>query len=142
MIYIPLTPPSPPHPTPSPAWPRRAQSKKVREGDNFTFNKKFTCKLYKFKIPVIIVKESAAEVSITRAKISEDRKFLIDAAVVRIMKARKTLDHNNLVAEVTQQLSARFHPNPTDIKKQIEKLIEREYLERNPNNRRSYNYLA
>jgi Cullin protein neddylation domain len=54
----------------------------------------------------------------------------IEAAIVRIMKARRVLDHNSIVTEVTRQLSARFLPNPTVIKKRIESLIEREFLER------------
>lgn len=58
------------------------------------------------------------------------------------MKARKTMEHNNLIAEVTKQLSARFVPNPIIIKKRIESLIEREYLERSKNDRKVYNYLA
>jgi cullin 3 len=39
-------------------------------------------------------------------------------------------------------LSARFVPNPIIIKKRIESLIEREYLERSKNDRKVYNYLA
>ena len=54
----------------------------------------------------------------------------IEAAIVRIMKARRVLDHNSIVTEVTRQLSARFLPNPNVIKKRIESLIEREFLER------------
>ena len=49
---------------------------------------------------------------------------------MRVMKARKTLHYAELIAEVTQQLSARFIPQPTQLKKRIESLIEREYLER------------
>jgi cullin 3 len=43
------------------------------------------------------------------------------------MKARKALNHNELIAEVTKQLSTRFNPAPQFIKKWIESLIEREY---------------
>ena len=44
----------------------------------------------------------------------------------------QTMEHNNLVAEVTKQTAARFVPNPNMIKKRIETLIEQEYLERAP----------
>jgi cullin 3 len=74
--------------------------------------------------------------------VQEDRRHLIEAAIVRVMKTRKTLQHNNLIAEVTKQLSSRFVPSPQIIKKRIESLIEREYLERSRSDRRLYNYLA
>ena len=46
------------------------------------------------------------------------------------------------LAQVTSQLSSRFIPHPTVVKKRIESLIEREFLERDKNNFRKYNYLA
>lgn len=49
------------------------------------------------------------------------------------MKARRTEIHNNLIAEVTKQITL-FKPDPSFIKTQIETLIEREYLERDPSN--------
>lgn len=64
------------------------------------------------------------------APVEEDRRHLVEAAVVRIMKACKGLHHNDLIAEVTKQLSFRFVPSPQFIKKRIESLIDREYLER------------
>lgn len=63
-------------------------------------------------------------------------------AGVRVFQARKTLQHNDLIAEVTRQLNMRFMPNPAFIKKRIESLIEREYLERDKADRRMYKYLA
>jgi cullin 3 len=58
------------------------------------------------------------------------------------MKARKSMQHAQLISEVTKQLSSRFRPNPVVIKKRVESLIEREYLERSESDRKSYNYLA
>ena len=86
--------------------------------------------------------ETEQESSETQEKVEEDRKHQIEACIVRIMKARKKMDHNNLVAEVTKQLSNRFIPNPAIIKKRIENLIDREYLERSKEDIKTYNYLA
>lgn len=58
------------------------------------------------------------------------------------MKSRRILDHNNIVTEVTRQLAPRFLPNPTVIKKRIESLLEREFLERDATDRKLYRYLA
>ena len=57
-------------------------------------------------------------------------------------RQRKTLDHNNLIAEVTAQLSSRFSPVPNMIKARVEALIEREYLERDETNMKVYKYLV
>jgi Cullin, a subunit of E3 ubiquitin ligase len=75
-------------------------------------------------------------------QLEEERRHLVEAATVRIMKARKQLHHNDLIAEVTKQLQSRFVPTPQFIKKRIEGLIEREYLERNEDDHRLYMYVA
>ena len=74
--------------------------------------------------------------------VAEDRKHLVEAAIVRIMKTRKSMVHNNLMAEVTRQMAGRFNPTPQLIKLRIESLIEREYLQRSAGDRKVYNYLA
>jgi cullin 1 len=51
------------------------------------------------------------------------------------------LAHQQLIAEVLSQL-AFFKPDPKVIKKRIESLIDREYLERDPDNPNTYRYLA
>ncbi|AES96665.1 cullin protein neddylation domain protein [Medicago truncatula] len=48
----------------------------------------------------------------------------------------------NVIAEVTKELISLFLPNPTDIKKRIESLIERDYLERDSIDNNLYRYLA
>jgi len=108
-----------------------------------TFNSTFTAPLTRLKVQMIASRPENEQESLeTQEKVEEDRKHQIEACVVRIMKSRKKLDHNNLVAEVTKQLSARFNPNPSVIKKRIENLIDREYLERSKEDIRVYNYLA
>ena len=74
--------------------------------------------------------------------VDEERKHLLEAVIVRIMKARKVLAHNQLLEEINRQVSNRFNPSPSAIKSRIESLIEREYLKRDEADMRKYVYQA
>ncbi|GBB95576.1 hypothetical protein RclHR1_02570010 [Rhizophagus clarus] len=122
---------------------KEPKGKEINAGDQFYFNNDFTAPLQRIKIQTVASKvESEGERKETREKVEEARKHQTEAAIVRIMKDRKTMEHNLLIAEVVKQLQSRFTPNPALIKKRIEALIEREYLERASGDRRVYNYLA
>jgi cullin 1 len=115
---------------------KEPMSKTIKETDTFSVNMKFTSKMHKFRIPMASLDESH-----NPKRVDEDRSFAIDAAIVRIMKARKVLAHMNLVQEVLTQLHF-FRPEPKAIKKRIEQLIEREYLERDSTDPKKYQYMA
>uniref|UniRef100_A0A8C5QEY2 Cullin N-terminal domain-containing protein n=1 Tax=Leptobrachium leishanense TaxID=445787 RepID=A0A8C5QEY2_9ANUR len=63
-------------------------------------NKIFKHKLYRIKINQIQMKETVEEQVNTTERVFQDRQYQIDAAIVRIMKMRKTLTHNLLVSEL------------------------------------------
>ncbi|KAI7823845.1 cullin C [Gamsiella multidivaricata] len=122
---------------------KEPKSRDIADTDTFKFNAAFSEKLSRIKIQTVASKvENAVELRETKEKVDDARKHMAEAAIVRVMKNRKSLDHNNLVAEVIGQLQGRFNPAPSMIKKRIEALIEREYLERAPGDRTIYNYLA
>ncbi|KAI6210142.1 CULLIN-2 domain-containing protein [Aphelenchoides besseyi] len=123
---------------------RRGTGKEIEPSDVFYVNDAFTSKLYRIRVQNVSGRggESDPERRETLKKVEDDRKHEIEAAIVRVMKARKTLIHNDLITEVTSQLSSRFMPDPMLIKKRIESLIEREYLKRDQENHKKYQYLA
>ena len=76
-------------------------------------------------------------------RVMEARKKVIDAVIVRTMKARKAMRHEELCAQVVPQvmLALGVAPDAKTIKSRVNDLIEREYLERDIADRRKYTYL-
>eukprot|EP00736_Rhodelphis_marinus_P002825 Rmarinus@m.30199 len=114
----------------------------IASSDVFRVNDEFSSKKLKIKMPLVIAKISQEEKDATHKSVVEDRKHAVEAAIVRVMKSRKTMNHRDLVLEASSQLMVHFKPDPRVIKARIEDLISREYLERDPNNQGVYNYLA
>lgn len=108
----------------------------IKTTDSFAYNENFTCPMRKIRIPMASLDDANSV-----KRVEEDRSIAIEAATVRIMKARKTLSHQQLTGEVLTQLEF-FSPPVKMIKKRIEALIDREYLERDPENPTIYKYLA
>uniref|UniRef100_A0A0E0DM27 Cullin-1 n=1 Tax=Oryza meridionalis TaxID=40149 RepID=A0A0E0DM27_9ORYZ len=113
-------------------------NRSISPNDVFEFNSKFTDRMRRIKIPLPPVDEKKKVVE----DVDKDRRYAIDASIVRIMKSRKVMGHQQLVAECVEQLSRMFKPDFKAIKKRIEDLITRDYLEREKDNANVYRYLA
>lgn len=107
-----------------------------------SINNGFSNKRTKLKITTAIMRETIQEVQHFRSSIDEDRKLYLQATIVRIMKARKVLKHNTLMQEVISQSRTRFSPTVPMIKKAIEALMEKQYLERKGASKDEYTYVA
>jgi hypothetical protein len=119
---------------------KKPNTKKLEDNHQFQINSQYKNPLKKIFVMLMRPIENE-ETNEEEAKTIElQRRHQTDASIVRIMKTRKTLQHNLLVNEVITQLSTRFKPKPIDIKKRIECLIEQEYLERDTNDRYFYIY--
>lgn len=124
---------------------KRSKGKGLSADDIFKVNVGFLSKLKRIRVPLVAMKEVGVNQNPNTnipVSVEENRRHLCEATVVRIMKARKCVEHNDLIAEVTRQLSKRFYAQPQFIKKSIESLLEREYLERCVDDSRSYIYVA
>eukprot|EP00727_Mastigamoeba_balamuthi_P005201 m51a1_g1468 hypothetical protein (1235) ;mRNA; f:238330-243362 len=104
------------------------------ENTEFAPNMKFASERIRIScIPTAPAASSGAgkaEAAGESAEIMRDRVLKLQAAIVRIMKARKTLNHTELVQETINQVSRWFAPQIQHIKKAIESLIEQDYIKR------------
>ncbi|XP_029039032.1 cullin-2 isoform X2 [Osmia bicornis bicornis] len=108
---------------------------------NFDYYNKRT----KFRITGTLqrdVPHESHDTEATHRSVDDDRKLYLQAAIVRIMKSRRILRHNQLVQEVLSQSKVTFAPSIGMIKKCIEALIDKQYIERTPNNADEYSYVA
>ncbi|XP_030508757.2 cullin-1 [Cannabis sativa] len=117
---------------------KEPNTKIISPNDIFEFNYKFTDRMRRIKIPLPPMDERKKVIE----DVDKDRRYAIDAAIVRIMKSRKVLGHQQLVLECVEQLGRMFKPDIKAIKKRIEDLITRDYLERDKDNANMFKYLA
>ncbi|KAA1130584.1 Cullin-3, variant 2 [Puccinia graminis f. sp. tritici] len=123
---------------------KEPRSKEINEKlDTFRFNDGFTNPMSRIKIQTVTNKvENRLELKETSDRVEEDRRLHTEACIVRVMKTRQRLAYVELNVEVVSQLSRRFKPTPVVIKTSIEKLIEKEYLMRDPQDRKIIIYLV
>jgi cullin 3 len=122
---------------------KNPQGKEFKMEDQLKVNLQYHNNLIKVKVPVMHSKiQKQTEAADVQEKVEDDRKYMIEATIVKIMKSRRRISHTDLIAEATKILSTKFNPDPTVIKKRIEGLIEREYMKRCEEDRKFYQYCA
>lgn len=117
---------------------KEPDTKKVSPNDVFKFNSSFTDRMRRIRLPLVPIDDRKKVVE----DVNQDRRYTIDASIVRIMKSRKILGHQQLVSQCVEMLSRLFKPDVKDIKKRIDNLIGQDFLERDPNDLSTYKYVA
>ena len=98
-----------------------ASTKEFQLSDVYSLNPGFKHQMYKIRVPIAHAKENKnMEKADVADKVDEDRRHIVEATIVKIMKTRRKIEHNALIAEATKILSQKFNPDPIMIKKRIE----------------------
>lgn len=78
----------------------------------------------------------------TQTLIEGDRKFALDAAIVRIMKGKKEMSFEKLLTATVESVKNHFVPDVPTIKQRIDSLVEQDYLTRKEDDRTVLVYVA
>eukprot|EP01119_Soliformovum_irregulare_P018143 TRINITY_DN549_c5_g1_i2.p1 TRINITY_DN549_c5_g1~~TRINITY_DN549_c5_g1_i2.p1 ORF type:complete len:983 (-),score=310.97 TRINITY_DN549_c5_g1_i2:26-2974(-) len=128
---------------------KSGSTKEISEDSDFSeiflLNPTFRSKLKKIKLKPIYT-SSQSSVTNDSVKIDQqiqhERQFQVDACVVRILKSRKKLHHNQLLEEIIRQMANRFYPSASLIKNRIQSLIDKEFIRRSEEDMSTYEYMA
>jgi cullin-4 len=100
---------------------KHPKGREIAETDTFSVDASFWHDKYRVKINQVQLKETKEENKETHERVAADRNFECQAAVVRIMKSRKTIGHSELIAEVIMATRSRGVLDVKDIKKNIDR---------------------
>lgn len=100
---------------------KHPKGREVNETDTFSFSTTFQDAKMRIKINQIQLKETKEENKETHQRVAADRHYETQAAIVRIMKSRKKIGHNDLIVEVIKATMTRGVLDQADIKRNIEK---------------------
>ncbi|KAF2011380.1 Cullin-domain-containing protein [Aaosphaeria arxii CBS 175.79] len=121
---------------------KHPKGREIAPTDVFTLNASFTDPKYRVKINTVQLKETPQENKETHERVAQDRNYETQAAIVRIMKARRRIGHAELVAETIKVTRSRGTLDVGGIKRNIDRLIEKEFLERDEEGGGGYCYVA
>lgn len=106
-------------------------------------NVDYKSSLFRNKIPVMVSKANKDKEGVkVQEKVEDFRRYEIEAAIIKVMKARRTVDYSTLQQETVKLLIAKFNPDAAAIKIRIEQLIVRGFIERDENDKRIFRYIA
>jgi cullin 3 len=116
--------------------------KQLLPTDSLAVNVSFFSAHPKVSFGPVMLKEAPAEKEVTLMKVNTQRQFEVDACIVRVLKSKKAMAHQQLIMSVITQLKKRFVPKPMVIKKRIETLISKDYIRRNKDDAQVYEYIS
>ncbi|KAL0242623.1 hypothetical protein GEMRC1_005186 [Eukaryota sp. GEM-RC1] len=124
---------------------KKPTSSTISKTDSFYPNIKFKSKLFRIKILAELDKDTDSNVESeeVESRIIIERESSVDACIVRILKMRRRCSYQDLITQVLESTIRRGSVIDNQfVKKRIESLIDREYMERDELDSNIFNYLA
>lgn len=112
------------------------------DDDSFAVNMQYTSKRLKVRLLGAVQADTGEDIAKARHDVDKERRFLVQATIVRVLKSRRKVTHTELVQQVIAMMQSRFRASVNVIKHCVEQLIEKGYMERADGEPNVYLYIA
>ena len=113
----------------------------VQEHDTFRVNEDLVHTARRICIPPTERPTTHTQQHAPSSDVLVDRDMFLQAAVMRVLKRRSLLSHSDLLKEVSDQCRGRFALDPAELKHALERLMEKDCVERAGEERHMYRYV-
>ncbi|SCU82359.1 LADA_0C04698g1_1 [Lachancea dasiensis] len=125
---------------------KQPMNKKILPSDKFRLNYSFSAPSTKVKVLAVLSKQDSDSQGVMRTNntlhdVAMERQGCTEAAVVRLMKGASKMYCDMLFEETRKILCHRFDVTPDLFQASLERLVEREYLQRDSEESSFYHYL-
>ena len=122
----------------------KPKEESIGSKDVFLLRDRIPAKLLPKKIafPPGSAKQAKQEADDDHDLVMKQREFEIEAAMVRVMKARNRLEWNQVQVQVIEILKARFTPDAKTLKRRLESLIDRKFMDRDESDPKTIVYIS
>jgi len=95
-----------------------------------------------FNTQLKVVKLLPKKIKKLPATLKKKREFMLDAAMVRVMKARNVIKWAQFQTEVLKLVQKEWSPTPKELKKRLGSLMERDFIKRSEEDENLLQYIA
>nr|CDS25960.1 cullin 1 [Hymenolepis microstoma] len=88
------------------------------------------------------VKKKKMTMEVNAERVESGRIISIQCYIIRLLKARRRMAHQDLVKGISEQPFIAFQPSTTQIKLSLDKLIERGFIRRDPDDMTTFEYIT
>lgn len=114
------------------------EGKTIKPSDQFRLHVAYSPPQTKIKLPSL----PSTRPDNPAPEVESERRHIVDAAIVRIMKSRQTIEHGALILATFDVLQNKFSIDTSFVKGRIEILIERAFIRRDEAEIGHYTYIA
>ena len=118
------------------------EERDLTEKDQFFLKDAIDCTVLRVTYPVESRKRTGLHQNVVQIHVKKKREFVLDAAMVRVMKARNVIKWAQLQTEVLTLVQKEWTPSPKEIKKRLGSLMERDFIKRSEEDENLLQYIS